>query len=694
MNSCTDDIIKNYMNKASEQALYNIYNNMSSIATLNDVVDKYKPVSDIIYNRELYNDAINPEYNLKTKFNFDFNANDLLTNGKNNLFIYDNDNTESNIKIYANCAATAGSVWFTSSNISNNNNVCTIDKKNIQLPNGLEFNSDKSLIITNFKSKDPNKYAYCPNSKLINKAYCENRWYDWIITPNYYLGNTYFKDIGKYTLNDVNKCYKPCEGDKMPYTNSKGEYKCINKKYYANGIFSKKYAYSPIGLINLIGNIAMIERNDDIDTKIIYKKSGIYILHKLLIDYKIKNNVDTDIYSINKNILNIINSDNDLVLYSNYNNIYDEFKKVINDDILKKFDDYNNSKSDYESSNFFSYKHPLFNENDPELYTLKGLEANNLLIEPILLHTWLLANIFAPLNKDTILEDLTLTPITNAYNSLLFNKLKLTYNDDNKIIRLKNIFYKAVNICYDNKTDFSRNIIRLTKKAINSSTMNLILDEYAIHYNNNYYKFWMNNNNISISDILQTNYIDSFKGYEYYDDYDLCKLKSINITYNNQQFIDDDNIYKYFYTLEKLETKYCSKCNYNEYNVCEVIDSIVTTNTENIDKPQSTDDLNDEFNMPNFNNIILLVLRIVVVIIIIYIIYIFYDIFGETISVFINTIYVNLQEFNYITLTSKLYDEDNSIYWKNIAKLDRTKLENVERKIRKIDIYKKENNID
>jgi hypothetical protein len=98
--------------------------------------------------------------------------------------------------------------------------------------------------------------------------------------------------------------------------------------------------------------------------------------------------------------------------------------------------------------------------------------------------------------------------------------------------------------------------------------------------------------------------------------------------------------------------------------------------------------------MPNFKNLILLFLRIVVVIIIIYIIYIFKDIFGETISVFLNTIYVNFLETFYITLNEKFgNDNDTSKYWKDKAKADKIELENVEYKIRKMEEFKKENDL-
>lgn len=702
MSSCEDtnkDIEKAII-KASKIALTGIYNKIVNHATNTDPVNSpykdthqyYKVDDRNVFHANLF-DSEKPEYKIKDTFNNNLTLDSkvLLTNGKHNLFIYnENDNTSN---IYANCAAKYGNIWFTSSNTSNNRSVCTIDK-NIQLPHGLEFNSDKSLITLNLKSKDPNKNAYCSYEFRENKAYCENRWYDWIITPNYYLGNTYFKDIGKYTENDIFKCYKPCDGDRMPYTNSKGEYKCIHKKYYENGIFSKKYMFSPIGLINLIGNIAMFN-NSDTTTDADVKNTSIYILHNLIINYKLINNVDTDIYITNSNLKGVIQNSN---LLSEYRNIITDFKNCVNDNILQDFEE---SKQDYKNSNFFSYKSPLFNEDEPELYTIKGLDANNILIDPILLHTWILANIFKPLVDDNISSFITANDDT--MRKLLYEKLWVHFTNENKAARLKNIFFKAVNMCYDNKTDFSRNIIKYTKKSLTSSTNNLIINKYLTNYNNAFINI-VDFNNITIN-TLTVNAIDNFKENKYYDDYSLYSLeKNLKVTDEYSELYDKgntlepfkDNIlknkYKYFYTVEYLEKDICDG-EYDDYGKC-LIAQPVTLQNNNDNNNNDDKSLNDEFNMPNFKNLILLFLRIVVVIIIIYIIYIFKDIFGETISVFLNTIYVNFLETFYITLNEKFgNDNDTSKYWKDKAYVDKKELENIEYKIRKMEQFKQENNL-
>ena len=706
MSSCedTNTDIKDAIIKASKIALTGIYNkiiedtiNKPDDSPYKDTHQYYKVHATNVFHANLFDNG-KPESSIKNTFNSNLTlgSEELLTNGKHNLFIYnENDNTSN---IYANCAAKYGNIWFTSSNTSNNRSVCTIDKNNIQLPTGLEFNSDKSLITLNLKSKDPNKNAYCSYESRENKAYCENRWYDWIITPNYYLGNTYFKDIGKYTENDIFKCYKPCEGDRMPYTNSKGEYTCIHKKYYENGIFSKKYMFSPIGLINLIGNIAMFDKSATTDAGV--KNNSIYILHNLIIDYKLINNVDTDIYITNSILKGVIENNN---LLSEYSNIITDFKKCVNSNILQDFDD-SSRNQDYKNSNFFSYKSPLFNEDEPELYTIKGLDANNILIDPILLHTWILANIFKPLDDDNISSFITANDDT--MRKLLYEKLWVHFENENKAARLKNIFFKAVNMCYDNKTDFSRNIIKYTKKSLTSSTNNLIINKYLTNYNNAFINI-LDFNTITV-DKLTVNAIDNFKENKYYDDYSLYSLqKKLKDIGEYRQLYDNtlapfnniiqpnkliNNKYKYFYTVEYLEKDICDG-DYDDNGECLIAQpDTLQNNNDNNNKDDKS--LNDEFNMPNFKNLILLFLRIVVVIIIIYIIYIFKDIFGETISVFLNTIYVNFLETFYITLNEKIgNDNETSKYWKDKAYVDKKELENIEYKIRKMEQFKQENNL-
>ena len=266
--SCSSDSTKNTDIKA---------------ATFNTLNSLHKYSGNSLFVPTNINDPFNVSFINAYGDNINTNL-DELDDNKNNLFIRD----EITSNVYQNCAIQANNPWFTT---SSDFKKCEIIK-NIELDNKLNLSADKTKVILNLKSKNKSKTAFSPYYFNINKAYCENKWYDWIITPNYYLGNTYYKDTSKYRDVDVYKCYKPCNEDYIPYKTEKGEHKCIPKKLFGNGIFSDKYIFSPIGLINLIGNI-LINVND---------KDLIWLLYKSIIDYNLEKNIDTEIYTINNDV--------------------------------------------------------------------------------------------------------------------------------------------------------------------------------------------------------------------------------------------------------------------------------------------------------------------------------------------------------------------------------------------------------
>jgi hypothetical protein len=604
-------------------------NNDIKTVTFNTLSNIYKYTNNSYFVPE---NIINP-------FNDDFihkypniNTNlDILEDEKNNLF--NKDIITSNVYQY--CLFQANNPWITT---SKDYNKCQV-VDNIKLDNKLKLNADKSGVILDLKSKDKSKTAYSPYAKNVNKAYCENRWYDWIITPNYYLGNTYYKDTSKYTINDVYKCYKPCDGDYLPYKTDKGELKCIPKKIFGNGIFANKYKFSPIGLINLIGNLALSENGTF--NKNEKKYNLLYLLYSSILDYNITNNVDTTIYEVNSNIYNnrIVNSDHftDAIKADFTENIFNEFKNSINNNILKDFN--NTNDQDYNYTNEFTYKHKSFNENESEMYTLKGLDANNILISPILLHTWILANIFKPMTENNFTDNKIIDiQIANTYiTNTLFDNLNNVFKDENKAIRLKNIFFKAVNICYNNKSDFSINIINQTKRIFKEP----LKDKYS-----NLLTSFGYNTSDKISDIfLESNPIFNSE-YKLYTDYDLFDLYKINIVNNAanaaqaniyKMFLEDNNKFKYFYSIEQLEKKTCE----NGYIYNSKIKECEPAPIKEIKKEEAVeDDIDDAFNIPELMKILTIFLQIIIVIIVLYIIYIFYDIFGETILTVYNYIYM------------------------------------------------------
>jgi hypothetical protein len=631
-----------FSNLEIKEATYNILSNIHNFTR----DDKYKPDSI-----NIFSDALKEE--LKTYY-INTDLYNIDNNNKENLVVIDNDNENGNNNVYVNCVYQSSLPWYTT---SENKKKCEVIK-NIKLPENRLLLDEKSLTIKPiFKSSDKTKSGFCSHKINVNRAYCENRWYDWIIVPNFYLGNTYYKDNSQYTEADVYKCYAPCKGDYMPYTKPNGELKCIPKKYFGNGIFSNKYIYCAFGLINLIGNIALITKKEDlIDIEKNNKQTDLlYILHSLLIEYHTKNNVDNDLYKIDVNLKNTYLYDT-----NKYDDIYNEFENSIKTNIFFKFSTSENQ--DYSNTNEFTYKHRNFNEDDTEMYSFNGLDVNNILIDPILIHTWMIANLFKPLDDKIFNNGILNGKITNknqAHITLLHEKLWRIFNDEDKVFRLKNIFFKAVNICYNNKTNFSTNIIEKTKTAFNNKNIiDYIIQNKFYNFKSNiwffYYLCKFNDNNHPsnypfdingeydkykncITKILSNDTLDEFIEYKLYKDTETDELqKKYNIFFGSVGQ-DAKWKYKYFYSMERLEKPTCPKgYEWNsKYKFCDLIKQ--STETTEIKEDESKDE--DDFQIPELNNILYLFFKIILIIIILYIIYVFYDIFSEVIIKIINNIY-------------------------------------------------------
>ena len=611
----------------------------SSDSTKN--TDIKKATYDSLNNLNKYtgNNVVFTPKNINNPFNDDFISSyaeyintdlDELDDNKNDLFIRD----EKTCNIYQNCAIQANNPWFTSS----------IDYKkceivnNIVLDNKLNLSADKTKIILNLKSKNKSKPAYSSHFFNVNNAFCENKWYDWIITPNYYLGNTYYKDTSKYREVDVYKCYKPCDDDYLPFKTEKGIYTCIPKKYFGNGIFSNKYMFSAFGLINLIGNIVLNELLTN--------------LHISTVDFNIEKNVDEEIYKKNEKVYVAVKNSYDIT------DARKLFIECINNNILNDFS--SEKEQDYTYIKEFTYKHRRFNENEPEMYSLSGLDSCGALTYPILHHTWILANLFKPIAEEDIeiikinttlndKEQLKIKKDANKFkfkgSIILFDKLKEIFNnDDNKAIRLKNIFYKAVNICYNNNTNFSTNIINLTKKSF----------EYYKNKHQNYdiilKTYYSDSDETILNDLYSTDNKPFFKEHKFYKDFELNELiirypEATVILGNKDGNDNNDNNdkFKYLFSSEDLEIRTCEKGYvYNkDLHQCEIQATVVKVKNEEVG-----DDMDDDLDTPKLVKIFFIFLQIILFIIGLYIIYVFYDIFGEIILTLYNFIYMKIAEYN------------------------------------------------
>lgn len=507
--SCANNNINSYLKDATIKSLNYMNNHYSNI---------YSPSPDITYqSTQNPNAPFNADF--ITKYSSVIQTNLNVDNYDENPNLkYITINTDDNS--YVNCAVQTSVPWFT---MADDYKKCEI-VKNIEYDENrlkIEKNKDATATIVTpiLASKNKNKPAFCAYASNVNKAYCENAWYDWIIIPNYHLGNTYFKDNSQYTDLDVYKCYKPCPGDYLPFVTEKGEIKCIPKKFFASGIFNRKYMYSSIALINLIGNVACDTDHNKHDYKHSFRTNLLYILHRLMYEYDIYTKVDKKIYDIDDNIKNKIvlqpltatESSPELIynkkkeyfmnIKSQYDDIYAKIRTILNEDILKNFDNIGNK--DYLNLNEFTYKNSRFNENEQEMFSYTGMETQGVLTPPILIHTWMLSQIFKPLERDLfnyrdVFYDHKVggsygnTKVANDDNlskikdQTLFANLHKIFGDKNKAIRLKNIFYKAVTNCYDGKSTFSVNFISATKKALqNVELVNIIKDNYFYYFTNN-----------------------------------------------------------------------------------------------------------------------------------------------------------------------------------------------------------------
>jgi len=499
--SCINNNINTYLKDATIKSLnYMDYHYSNLNVNTNPIYTYYQATQDI--NKPFNSDFKNHYSNtIQTDLNID--EDNLNPNLK-----YITLNTDDNS--FVNCAVQTSVPWFS---MSEDYKKCEV-VKNIEYDENrlkIEKIKDDTIITPVLSSKNKNKTASCAYYSNVNKAYCENTWYDWMITPNYHLGNTYYKDNSQYSELDVYKCYKPCSGDYLPFMTEKGEIKCIPKKYFGSGIFNKKYMFNSVALINLIGNVASYINDNSTAYANSYRTNLLYILHRLIYEYEISTKVDNKIYDINNDIKNNItlaidetnvaeavkyNNKNTIFskIKSQYNGIYENIINVLNNDVLKNFDETTNK--DYLNLNEFTYKNGRFHENEPEMFSYVGMETHGILTPPILIHTWMLSQIFKPLERDLFNyrdvfygftgQDPGLNIVNKIKTETLYFKLNKVFNNKHKAIRLKNIFYKAITNCYDGKSAFSVNFISATKKALNNTELvNIIKNNYLYYFTNN-----------------------------------------------------------------------------------------------------------------------------------------------------------------------------------------------------------------
>ena len=166
----------------------------------------------------------------------------------------------------------------------NETNSCTLIP-NINYPNGFKTDKEKGQKFIYYDEKNNENVEKSSYSYQKRKAFCENSWYDWIVVPNFHFGNQYEKDSGLYSNRDVRKCYKPCGKGMFPYTTMEGNRICIPKNEAFEGAYINKLDFSPIALINMIGNTTETLR--DLYALMIFEKINNYNSNELEINFQL-----------------------------------------------------------------------------------------------------------------------------------------------------------------------------------------------------------------------------------------------------------------------------------------------------------------------------------------------------------------------------------------------------------------------
>ena len=618
---------------------------------------------------EMFN--ISPSNIFNDKFlNINTDINKNIRNKGDNEYIYKYDSSNkdlcysinsANNAYNLNCVIAMGSPFFS---FDEKTNSCQAIK-NLKPPDGFKSEND---YIYKENNQDDIKYDY-----NMNKAYCENKWYDWIITPNYHFGNQFYKDSGKFSGNDIYKCYKPCKKGYMSYTSDVGNMICVEKNLVLDGIYKDKLDFSPIALINALGNskedIQILYNNlfNEKTLNLINENQKYSRHYSNITKYLIKNELEWDTNNANYQNLKLgskfdFNSEN---LKYEMDTMYNDLIKTVNNDILniQMFSDGKNL--DLENlKNIITYKNPNFNEDDPELLTLIGMGNANMLSDVILIHTYYLAYKFCNFIEKDIFnianyDGNNLKPEINKYNICehIKNNLKIKTDDNFKYIkRLTNIFYKAINICYNNTTDFSINLIIQTKnaikKTINSDNISFLpnylissMDNNDLTININFYDYGLSssdldnliddNNDITIKTKIKENVLNLIshsiiliyskeeceytgcKQGEIRDGKDCKKCKDVCIDKNNCNF-----------QCKTLCPNLCTTNNVTNISKCGNVKE--TRESTYLTKEEIITPVENDFEMPDINFYFKLAIKIFFALITLYIGYIFYEIYGET----------------------------------------------------------------
>lgn len=302
------------------------------------------------------------------------------------------------------------------------------------------------------------------NTSLVSEVYdkynlkqlCEERWHDWFCIPDYHHGNKYFNEIPSELSGSksVGTCYTPCPFNYIPRDDTPNANKCIIKDQYKGGIVANTFNYTPLAMICLFGLNEKLFKDVKIGyPNVMNNTSNIIINSK---NYKLNNN-GTSI-----NIIDFIKDPK--------NNILDDIWNIVKNDIS-----YNCNKI-----------HEIIPDIDEAF-----IENNIIIPDENIIRTsiaLLPENIFFAYNLakkiKTYISNINENPLENNYED--YKKWKrdlLLVNPNLTKEKLKlhiKAFKKCCNICFDGKSDYSKNYILYTLKRANNINEPIVFDDIDI----------------------------------------------------------------------------------------------------------------------------------------------------------------------------------------------------------------------
>lgn len=568
-------------------------------------------------------------YNVDNTFNFkEPNKINYLTNDTfDETKPYYICNVVNNTKTTPNCSLLTESPFFTNDEL---NIKCMPSIDNIKLPKDLKYATNNKIEL---KLTD---YGFTTDFK----AYCENKWYDWFIMPNYYLNNGYYNTENS-NKDNIKKCYKPCGDDNtntyniIPYLSPKTTLSyCIHKDRAYNGLYKNTIAFTPLSLIFILGSNVYNQAKLYLDTlnQILEFKKDDYELYDTYenINQKgiLKTNFRTQYLNIKNKIIKIINN------ILNDTDSEEDKKKA-------KLANLKNIAS--RDIKYLNYKSPELTEPDDNV--IRMMEVNGLFNPVILNNCYIICRKFYDNQKLFTNESFNADYETNGdiqskVNNVLFSientkskskniniefdnnvnffntdKLGGTINGDN-YKRIINIFKRCTNICFSDKSHKFRKYI-----------YDILVKEYGdkFKFDMNYTKFDKENSE------CQDNFYVCNNVCRIPDNTQSDKLTKLNVnTCLWEQDDSNDNV--------GPDGKIIS----NKY-----IDKSVINNK--FDNDIITD--KDPYILPNITTLINKMLVAFTIIIILYICYIFYTLFKEQILYVLNVLFIAIMYVWYYLLS-------------------------------------------